>query len=78
LVENYIVNPNTFTSTSGWFTEKINGNSSILELVTNPPLENFDFNAIFTSYLKFKNNNGYLVNSSISSFRSDLKGFTEG
>lgn len=78
LVENYIVNPNTFTSTSGWFTEKINGNNSILELVTDPPLEKFDFNATFTSYLKFKNNNGYLINSSIGSFRSALDGFTQG
>ena len=36
-VNNLIVNPNAFTSTTGWYTEKINGVRPILELTMDPP-----------------------------------------
>ena len=78
-VNNYIVNPNAFTNTTGWYV-KPNAQSvrTTLELVSDPPFNadnigNEDIN--FTSYLKFPNNGGALVNSSINSYKSSLEGF---
>ena len=120
-VNNYIVNPNAFTSTSGWYVQpNAEGAKATLELVSDPPFEpqyqifepqnpddlvfcyelnndNYEYiktedteispdkdyyrpflNQNFTSYLKFPNNGGALVNSSINSHKSSLEGFEEG
>jgi hypothetical protein len=75
-IDNYVVNPNTFSSTAGWYTEKTNeGVKPLLELVINPPpiSEEGRFAENYTTYIKFPNMGARLVNSSISSFRSGLK-----
>ena len=117
-VNNYVVNPNAFTSTSGWYVQpNAEGAKATLELVSDPPFEpqyqifkpqNLDdlvfcyelqddeyvktadeeikedktyyrlsLNQNFTSYLKFPNNGGALVNSSINSHKSSLEGFVK-
>jgi hypothetical protein len=51
-----------------------------LELVSDPPFtaDNIGDDSInFTSYLKFPNNGGALVNSSINGHKSSLEGFIE-
>ena len=81
-VNNYIVNPNAFTNTTGWYVQpNAEGAKTTLELVSDPPFnaDNIgDENINFTSYLKFTNNGGALINSSINSYKSSLEGFIAG
>jgi hypothetical protein len=80
-VNNYAVNPNAFTSTTGWYVQpNASGAKATLELVSDPPFsaENINAEKNFTSYLKFPNNGGALVNSSINSHKSSLEGFIKG
>ena len=80
-VTNYIVNPSAFTSTTGWYTQpNASGARATLELATDPPFNatNATTTTTFTSYLKFPNNGGALINSSINSFKSSLEDLVEG
>lgn len=80
-INNYIVNPNAFSSTTGWYTEKSNeGMKPLLELVIDPPpiSEEGRFAENYTTYIKFPNIGTRLVNSSISGFRSGLKELVAG
>lgn len=81
-VNNYVVNPNAFTNTTGWYVQpNAEGAKTTLELVSDPPFNagNIGNESInFTSYLKFTNNGGALINSSINSYKSSLEGFIAG
>lgn len=81
-VNNYVVNPNAFTNTTGWYVQpNAEGAKAALELVSDPPFNAGNIgneNVNFTSYLKFTNNGGALINSSINSYKSSLEGFIAG
>ena len=73
-VSNYIVNPNTFTNTNGWYTEvDDNGVRATVAVETNPPITSTNLEGAFTSYLEFSNNGTKLMNTSIAGFRSAFK-----
>lgn len=82
VVNNYIVNPNAFSNTTGWYIQPNEDNAkTTLELLSDPPFNTdniSDVNINFTSYLKFPNNGGALINSSINSYKSSLEGFIAG
>lgn len=85
-VSNYVVNSKDFDSLTGWKEggsgEKDNVIYPTLELKTLPDIFETIYNEdqIFTSYLSinFSNINQVLFNSSVSNYRSQLNGFTEG
>ena len=73
-VSNYIVNPNAFTNTSGWYTElDTAGVRATVTIKTNPPINKDNLDGTFTSYLEFSNNGTKLMNTSIAGFRSAFK-----
>lgn len=75
-VNNLIVNPNAFTSTTGWYTQ----GGAVLGLESDPAFnaENIGDDIKFTSYLCFPNDSKALINSSINGHKSSLTGFVEG
>ena len=90
-VFNYIVNPNSFTSTDGWVAESVKGERSTLSVVTYPPLgtivnEDENKNELWEdrlkeskTYLAYQNVPGaYIMNTSISNYRSAIGSLKKG
>ena len=84
-VQNFVTQPNGFTSYSGWDVGGVKSGEETLypylELQGYPDMRDIDLDKIgdteYISFLKYRaeNNNQVLYNSGIADFRSDIKGF---
>lgn len=70
IVNNYVANPNSFTSTTGWQTDANQIDFQLEAVKVN--------NGEYASFLKFKSNDSYILNAGISGNRSIIRSFSKG